>query len=125
MNDKIILESLLKHLKTNKNALARELGTSASTFRNIETGRNAISSRVAKSIVERYSEVSYDWLMGEDCPMLIEPKETPVDSLLLKRVELLERLAGSQDDRINYQNQRIERLEALFDTKKNLMPQTP
>lgn len=114
MNGKIILESLLKHLKTNKNALARELGTSASTFRNIETGRNAISSRVAKSIVERYSEVSYDWLMGEDCPMLIEPKESPIIDLLLKRIETLEQLNKGQEARLSI-------MELRLDKNKNLI----
>ena len=121
MNGKIILESLLKYLKTNKNALARELGTSASTFRNIETGRNAISSRVAKSIVERYSEVSYDWLMGEDCPMLIEPKETLVDEAILKQMKLLERLSEGQDAQIQLLKDRVKLLEQRFEPEKNLI----
>ena len=131
MNDKEILESLIKHLKTNKNALARELNTSASTFRNIETGRNKISSKIAKSITDAFPEISYNWLMGGDCPMLVNPKEAPVDSLLLKRVETLERISEGQDARIKLQsleitaqNTRIEKLEALFDTEKNLMPQS-
>lgn len=114
MKDKEILENLIKYLKTNKNALARELKTSASTFRNIETGRNGISSKIAKCIVDRYPEINYDWLIGEDCPMLVKAKSPRENDLLLKRVELLEQLMKGQDARLN-------RVEERLKSEKNLI----
>lgn len=131
MNDKERLESLIKHLKTNKNALARELKTSASIFRNIETGRNGISANLARKIINRYPEINYEWVLTGKGTMLVNPKEAPVDNLLLKRVETLERISEGQDARIKLQSleiiaqsTRIEKLEALFDTEKNLTPQS-
>lgn len=131
MNDKERLENLIKHLKTNKNALARELKTSASIFRNIETGRNGISANLARKIINRYPEINYEWVLTGKGTMLVNPKEAPVDNLLLKRVETLERISEGQDARIKLQSleiiaqsTRIEKLEALFDTEKNLTPQS-
>ena len=100
MNDKEILESLIKHLKTNKNALARELNTSASTFRNIETGRNKISSKIAKSITDAFPEISYDWLMGGDCPMLVEPKVININDSILKQMEASISLVKGYESRL-------------------------
>ena len=115
MNDKEILEILIKHLKTNKNALARELNTSASTFRNIETGRNKISSKIAKSITDAFPEISYDWLMGGDCPMLIEPKENPKEiNFLLKRIETLEQINKGQEARLSLIEQRLDKDKNLI-----------
>ena len=125
-DDKIRLQRLLEELKHTKYSLSIALGyTNGSVLNNVANGRNGISSKLANNIVDKFPQIDYKWLLKGEGSMLVEPKEAPVDSLLLKRIELLERLAGSQDDRINYQNQRIEKLEALFDTEKNLMPQSP
>ena len=69
------LKELIKHLKTNKNALAIKIGTSASVFRNIEIGRNGISAKIAKSIIDLYPEISFDWLVIGTGEMIVEPTE--------------------------------------------------
>ena len=46
--------------------------------------------------------------------MLVKPKETPVDSLLLKRVELLEQLIKGQEARLSI-------MELRLDKNKNLI----
>ena len=132
MKDKDRLKKLLEHLNVRKNTLAKELGyTNGSIFYQIETGRNGISANFAKRINEAYPEISYEWFLTGRGTMLVESKEAPVDNLLLKRVETLERISEGQDARIKLQsleitaqNTRIEKLEALFDTEKNLMPQS-
>ena len=132
MEDKNRLVEILKHIGARKNTLAKELGyTNGSVFYQIETGRNGISTSLARKITNRYPEINYEWILTGKGTMLIKPKETPVDSLLLKRVEVLERISEGQDARIKLQSleiaaqsSRIENLEALFDTKKNLTPQS-
>ena len=120
-----IMLAIISHAKMSRRAFGISIGHSSGTMvDNVINGRNGISAGLARKITNKYPEINYEWILTGRGTMLVEPKEAPVDSLLLKRIELLERLAGSQDDRINYQNKRIEKLEALFDTEKNLMPQS-
>jgi len=121
-----IIDEISRFLNKNINQIGKEIGKRDGTsLYNIQTGRNKMSRNLAAKLKEAYPQLNELYLLTGEGSIELQPKESPVNDVLLKRVELLERLAGSQDDRINYQNQRIERLEALFDTKKNLMPQTP
>jgi len=125
MDDKKRLVMLLEYVGIRKNTFAKQLGyTNGSVFYQIETGRNGISSNFAKRISDAYPEINYEWILTGRGTMLVEPKEDPVDSVLLKRIELLERMSEGQDARLKLQSMRIEKLEALFDTKKKLMPQS-
>ena len=131
-DDKMRLQSLLEELKHTKYSLSIALGyTNGSVLNNVANGRNGISSKLANAIVDKFPQIDYKWLLKGEGSMLVEPKEAPVDDLLLKRVETLERISEGQDARIKLQsleitaqNTRIEKLEALFDTEKNLMPQS-
>ena len=131
-NDKKRIEDLLSELKHTKYSLSIALGyANGSVLNNIHNGRNGISAGLARKITNKYPEINYEWILTGKGTMLIKPKETPVDSLLLKRVEVLERISEGQDARIklqsleiNAQASRIENLETLFDTKKNLMPRS-
>ena len=121
-----IIDEISRFLNKNINQIGKEIGKRDGTsLYNIQTGRNKMSRNLAAKLKEAYPQLNELYLLTGEGSIELQPKESPVNDVLLKRVELLERLAGSQDDRINSQNQRIERLEALFDTKKNSMPQTP
>ena len=131
-DDKIRLQRLLEELKHTKYSLSIALGyTNGSVLNNVANGRNGISSKLANNIVDKFPQIDYKWLLKGEGSMLVEPKEATGDNYLLKRVEALERISEGQDARIKLQsleiiaqNTRIEKLEALFDTKKNLMPQS-
>ena len=132
MEDDLRIKEILLHLALRKNTFAKNIGlNNASIFNHIESGRNGISAGLARKITNKYPEINYEWVLTGRGTMLVEPKEAPVDDLLLKRVETLERISEGQDARIKLQsleitaqNTRIEKLEALFDTEKNLMPQS-
>ena len=69
------VKELFSYLKTNKATLSKEIGTSPTVFRNIETGRNGISAKIAKSITDIYPEISFDWLVDGTGEMIVEPTE--------------------------------------------------
>ena len=127
-----IMLAIISHAKLSRRAFGISIGhTSGTMIDNVINGRNGISAGLARKITNRYPEISYEWILTGKGTMLVKPKETPVDSLLLKRVEVLERISEGQDARIklqsleiNAQASRIENLETLFDTKKNLMPRS-
>ena len=115
MEDKNRLVEILKHIGLKKNTLAKELGyTNGSVFYQIETGRNGISTSLARKITNKYPEINYEWILTGKGTMLVKPKETPVDSLLLKRVELLEQLIKGQEARLSI-------MELRLDKNKNLI----
>ena len=59
-----ILADLLSHLKISANKLAFEIGLNANTaIYHIKNGRNGISSELAKKIINRFPEISYNWLL--------------------------------------------------------------
>ena len=54
MEDKNRLVEILKHIGARKNTLAKELGyTNGSVFYQIETGRNGISTSLARKITNK------------------------------------------------------------------------
>ena len=123
-----IIEELTRFLGKNMSQIGREIGKRDGTvLYNIQTGRNKMSRNLAAKLKEAYPQLNELYLLTGEGSISLEteePKEPEVNNMLLKRVDLLERLAAAQDDRISSQNERIARLEALFDTKKNLMPQS-
>lgn len=72
-----ILSELLTHLKISANKLAKEIGLSANTaIYHIKNGRNGISPDLAKKIIHRYPEISYNWLLtGEGSLQKEEEKD--------------------------------------------------
>ena len=124
--------AIISHAKMSRRAFGISIGHASGTMiDNVINGRNGISANLARKIINKYPEINYEWILTGRGTMLVEPKEAPVDNLLLKRVETLERISEGQDARIKLQsleiiaqNTRIEKLEALFDTEKNLMPQS-
>ena len=127
-----IMLAIISHAKMSRRAFGISIGhTSGTMIDNVINGRNGISAGLARKIINKYPEINYEWVLTGRGTMLVESKEAPVDNLLLKRVETLERISEGQDARIKLQsleitaqNTRIEKLEALFDTKKNLTPQS-
>jgi hypothetical protein len=58
------IEELLKYLKISRNALGVSIGESnGSKFNHIMSGRNGISEKLSKKIVDTYPEINYEWLM--------------------------------------------------------------
>ena len=114
-NDKKRIEDLLSELKHTKYSLSIALGyANGSVLNNIHNGRNGISAGLARKITNRYPEISYEWILTGKGTMLVKPKETPIDSLLLKRVELLEQLIKGQEARLSI-------MELRLDKNKNLI----
>ena len=126
------IQLIIDYSKMSRRALGIKLGYSDGTFLfHLLNGRNGISAKLAKNITDKFPELNYNWIIKGEGTMLVEPKVDPVNSVLLKRVDILERISEGQDARIklqsleiNAQATRIENLETLFDTKKNLMPQS-
>lgn len=62
--DKERIELLIKQLKTNKNALGVSIGESGGAkFSHIISGRNKITDKLARKIVDTYPDISYEWLL--------------------------------------------------------------
>jgi len=122
MEDKNRLVEILKHIGARKNTLAKELGyTNGSVFYQIETGRNGISTSLARKITNKYPEINYEWILTGKGTMLVKPKETPVDEAILKQMKLLERLSEGQDAQIQLLKDRVKLLEQRFEPEKNLI----
>jgi len=122
MEDKNRLVEILKHIGARKNTLAKELGyTNGSVFYQIETGRNGISTSLARKITNKYPEINYEWILTGKGTMLVKPKETPVDETILKQMKLLERLSEGQDAQIQLLKDRVKLLEQRFEPEKNLI----
>ena len=122
MEDKNRLVEILKHIGARKNTLAKELGyTNGSVFYQIETGRNGISTSLARKITNKYPEINYEWILTGKGTMLVKPKETPVDETILKQRKLLERLSEGQDAQIQLLKDRVKLLEQRFEPEKNLI----
>ena len=122
MEDKNRLVEILKHIGLKKNTLAKELGyTNGSVFYQIETGRNGISTSLARKITNKYPEINYEWILTGKGTMLVKPKETPVDEAILKQMKLLERLSEGQDAQIQLLKDRVKLLEQRFEPEKNLI----
>ena len=122
MEDKNRLVEILKHIGARKNTLAKELGyTNGSVFYQIETGRNGISTSLARKITNKYPEINYEWILTGKGTMLVKPKETPVDEAILQQMKLLERLSEGQDAQIQLLKDRVKLLEQRFEPEKNLI----
>ena len=125
MNEFNIIDEISSFLNKNINQIGRDIGKRDGTsLYNIQAGRNKMSRNLAALLKETYPQLNELYLLTGEGSIEIKPKVDPVDSVLLKRIELLERMSEGQDARLKLQSMRIEKLEALFDTKKKLMPQS-
>ena len=70
-----ILEKLVSYLKITYSQLARDIGVTPMRLQHIKSNRNGFSSMLATKIIERYPNISYDWLMTGEGSMLIENNE--------------------------------------------------
>jgi len=110
-----IMLAIISHAKLSRRAFGMSIGhTSGTMIDNVINGRNGISAGLARKITNRYPEISYEWILTGKGTMLVKPKETPIDSLLLKRVELLEQLIKGQEARLSI-------MELRLDKNKNLI----
>ena len=104
-----IMLAIISHAKLSRRAFGMSIGhTSGTMIDNVINGRNGISAGLARKITNRYPEISYEWILTGKGTMLVKPKETPIDSLLLKRVELLEQLIKGQEARLSIMELKLD-----------------
>nr|DAE10833.1 MAG TPA: protein of unknown function (DUF4177) [Siphoviridae sp. ctRNB7] len=70
-----ILEKLVSYLKITYSQLARDIGVTPMRLQHIKRNRNGFSAILATKIIEKYPNISYDWLMTGEGNMLIENNE--------------------------------------------------
>ncbi|MDY5968623.1 MAG: helix-turn-helix transcriptional regulator [Bacteroidales bacterium] len=68
--DSYRINAICSHFNLKLNEFAEEIGKEYSTIRNISSGNTPISKFMAKAIVRRYPEISYDWLLTGKGQML-------------------------------------------------------
>lgn len=89
------LAMLVSYLKISYNKLADEIGLEKNTkIYHVKNGRNEISSELAKTITDRYSQVNYDWLLTGKGEML--KSEEPTKEI--KVAEILKKIGAEQKD---------------------------
>ncbi len=101
MNTAKRLDALITHLKTSYNNLSQELGITQTRLYHIAKGRNKISSNLANLIVEKYPEISYEWLVsGEGNMLAISNKKQEYEVITFDSFE-----AGHQQRFLNERSQ--------------------
>ena len=106
------IEKLLTYTRQTKYGLSKELGfQNGSVFNNIISGRNGISTRLAKRIINCYPEINYEWLINGMGEMIIaDSNKKEGDDIQSDRVEQLESIIKGLDARIQLLENKLKEL---------------
>lgn len=89
------METLLAHLKMNANEFASSLGYKRTDrIYNILSGRNGISTAVARDIHEHHENISYEWIAKGEGEMLVQRTEEEKEEKASINIASLTKPAG-------------------------------
>lgn len=89
------METLLAHLKMNANEFASSLGYKRTDrIYNILSGRNGISTAVARDIHKHHESISYEWIAKGEGEMLVQQTEEGKEEKVSINIANLTKLAG-------------------------------
>lgn len=79
VSKKHYLQELLDYLKTNETEFAKLIGENRTKINHILNFRNGISANLARKIIKKYPDVSFEWLRTGEGEMLIENEITEIE----------------------------------------------
>jgi len=121
MTDSQKIYFVIKHTKLTASAFSREIGAKTpDIIYHVLRGRNGISAKLADSIIERFPEISKNWLLTGEGSMVKE-KPVLINEAVLENKEAQESNLSRALSIIESQNQSLAKLsEATLSFAKSL-----